>query len=326
LDEHRPVLIGDDNENLVSVIVPAWNAAATLDATLRSAARQTHRNLEILIVDDGSTDETAEVARQFCASEPRARLIRKENGGPASARNAGIEEARGAWIAPLDSDDLWHPEKIERQLRTFASVSPEVGLTYCWYRSIDAHDRIVGMSWRPVFEGPVFQRHLECNFVGTGSTPLIRRSALGRLRYSTEILPGADDLLLQLEIAKRHEFACTRAFLVGYRIGGHGVSSHTERMKESLDQAYGLVLRDEPKRQQRVLRNECARSRAASGLVALRHGRVGSGLSDLTAAFSAAPRTAASEIVTHVIRRVERALADAGPRASFLSVSPDHAA
>jgi glycosyltransferase involved in cell wall biosynthesis len=319
------VLCGND-ESLVTVIVPAWNAASTLGATLRSAARQTHRNLEILIVDDGSTDETAEIARRFCEIEPRARLIKKENGGPASARNAGIEEARGDWIAPLDSDDLWHPEKIERQLRTFASASPKVGLVYCWYRSIDTHDRIVGMSWTPVFEGPVFDRHLECNFVGTGSTPLIRRAALGSLRYRTEILPGAEDLLLQLEIAKRYEFACTRAFLVGYRVGARGVSSHRERMTKSLDQAYRMILQDDPKFQRQVLLSEHARSRATSGLVALRHGRVGTGLSDLANAFSAAPRTAASEVLTHVIRRVQRAIADPGPRELFLSVSPDHAA
>ena len=319
------MLRGND-ESLVTVIVPAWNAATTLCATLRSAARQTHRNLEILIVDDGSTDETAEVARQFCVTERRARLIRKENGGPASARNAGIEEARGAWIAPLDSDDLWHPEKIERQLHTFASASPNVGLVYCWYRSIDRHDRIVGPAWTPVFEGPVFDRHLECNFVGTGSTPLIRRAALGSLRYNTEILPGAEDLLLQLEIAKRHEFACTRAFLVGYRLGAHGVSSHAERMMKSLDQAYRMILRDDPKRQRQVLRSERARSRATNGLVALRHGRVSSGFIDLAGAFSEAPQTAASEVLTHVIRRVQRAMADPGPRELFLSVSPDHAA
>jgi hypothetical protein len=188
------------------------------------------------------------------------------------------------------------------------------------------HDRIVGMSWTPVFEGPVFDRHLECNFVGNASTPLIRRANLGRLRYSTEILPGADDLLFQLEIAKRHEFACTRAFLVGYRVRANSLSSDTERMTKSLDQAYRVITRHDPKRQRRVLRSEHARSHATSGLVALRHGRVGAGFTDLASAFSAAPRRAASEVLTHVIRRAERAFADPGPRELFLSVSPDQAA
>ncbi len=319
------MLHGSD-ENLVTVIVPAWNSETTLAATLRSAAHQTHRNLEILIVDDGSTDGTADVARQFCVEEPRARVISKDNGGPASARNAGIDEASGTWIAPLDSDDLWHPEKIERQLRTFANASPDVGLVYCWYRSIDEHDRIVGMSWAPIFEGRVFDRHLECNFVGTGSTPLIRRAALGDLRYSTDILPGAEDLLLQLEIAKRHEFACNRAFLVGYRVGANGVSSHKERMMASLEQAYRIILREDPQRQRQVLRSQRARSAATSGLVGLRHGKVASGFRDLADAFSTAPRAAASEVFTHSIRRVQRAFADAGPRGSFLSASPDHPA
>ena len=107
-----------------------------LAETLQSAAAQTHRSLEILIVDDGSTDRTAEIAVEFCTSEPRARLIRQGNCGVAAARNRAIDEAKAEYIAPLDADDLWHPQKIERQLETFAASPPGVGLVYCWYASI----------------------------------------------------------------------------------------------------------------------------------------------------------------------------------------------
>lgn len=320
------MLRANADETLVSVIVPAWNAENTLARTLRSAAGQTHRNLEILIINDGSTDNTAQVARDFCAAESRARLISKKNGGAASARNAGIEEAKGAWIAPLDADDLWHPEKVERQLSTFAKASPRVGLVYCWYRLIDMDDRIVGMSWAPVLEGPVFEQHLKCNFVGNASTPLIKRAALGGIRYSTEIPFATDDFQLQLEIAKQYEFGCTRAFLVGYRTGVPSLSSDTERMAESLEQTYRSVLQNDPRRLREVLRSQHVRTRATSGLVSLRHGKVLSGLVDLAEAFSTAPKAAASEVLTHSIRRVQRLFAETRPRQSFLSASPEQVA
>src|SRR5438270_8611564 len=95
-------------EPIVSVIIPAWNAEETLKETLISVASQTHRSLEIIIIDDGSTDKTANIAADFCGSDCRARLIQKARGGLAAARNTGIDEANGSWIAPLDADDLWH--------------------------------------------------------------------------------------------------------------------------------------------------------------------------------------------------------------------------
>ena len=106
----------DDERPLVSVIIPAWNAEATLLETLQSAASQTYPNIEIIIIDDGSTDGTAAIARDFCAGEPRARLVRQDNQGLSAARNRAVAESRGTWIAPLDADDLWHPTTVEKQV------------------------------------------------------------------------------------------------------------------------------------------------------------------------------------------------------------------
>jgi glycosyltransferase involved in cell wall biosynthesis len=252
------------DEALVSVVVPAWNAEKTLAQTLQSAAAQTYEKLEILIVDDGSTDSTAHIAERFCASDPRARLIRQPNGGQSSARNRGIEEARGAWIAPLDADDLWHPEKIERQLQTFAEAPPDVGLVYCWYRLIDEQDQVCAPSWNPVMEGRVLGHHLACNF-GTGSSPLIKRSALGDLRYSTELKAhfdiGCEDWLLQLQIAQRHAIACTRAFLLGYRQRPDSTSADEARMIRAHIRMYEIVLRDLSGEDRPIARRELARWR-----------------------------------------------------------------
>jgi glycosyltransferase involved in cell wall biosynthesis len=106
---------------LVSVIVAAYNAEATLAETLRSALAQSYRPVEIILVDDGSTDRTAEIASSFA----EVILIRQANAGVAAARNAGIRASRGEWLAPLDADDLWHPAKLERQVAA-ALAAPEL--------------------------------------------------------------------------------------------------------------------------------------------------------------------------------------------------------
>lgn len=290
-------MVAPGPRSLVSVIVPAWSAEATLLETLQSAAAQSHRNLEILIVDDGSTDRTADIAAEFCGSDPRARLIRRDHSGVAAARNRAIDEAKGEFVAPLDADDLWHPEKIELQLRTFSQSSPRVGLVYCWYRMIDEQGRITEPPWAPVFEGAIFRQHLKCNF-GTGSSPLIRRSALGDLRYDPELQragnQGCEDWLLQLNIAARHEIACCRAFLLGYRQSAGAMSANAERMARSHIELYEIIRRDLPGRETRTVERELARWHARHALL-----RGGQGaMAELARAFAHAPLVVGKEIVS----------------------------
>ena len=103
---------------LVSVIMPAFNAAATVGASVRSALAQDHQAVEVLVADDGSQDRTAEIVERLAAEDNRVRLIRTAGRlGPADARNAAFAAASpGRWVAFLDSDDLWHPAKLSRQI------------------------------------------------------------------------------------------------------------------------------------------------------------------------------------------------------------------
>jgi glycosyltransferase involved in cell wall biosynthesis len=101
---------------LVSIITPAYNASRFLGATLTSALRQTMTDFELLVVDDGSTDDTGAIAERFAARDDRIRVIRKENGGSATARNVAIEQSNGEFLALLDSDDLWMPGFLSSQL------------------------------------------------------------------------------------------------------------------------------------------------------------------------------------------------------------------
>ncbi|HVH01440.1 MAG TPA: glycosyltransferase family 2 protein [Amaricoccus sp.] len=128
---------------LVSVITPLWNAAATLAAAVASVRAQTMPDWEMLVVDDGSTDSGPALAARLAHAEPRLRLLALgSNQGAAAARNAGIRAARGRFIAFLDADDLWYPEKLERQLGHMARTG--VPFVFSAYRRIDAAGRPLG--------------------------------------------------------------------------------------------------------------------------------------------------------------------------------------
>jgi glycosyltransferase involved in cell wall biosynthesis len=117
------------NSPLITCIIPVFNGERYLRETLDSVFAQTYRPLDVVLVDDGSTDKTAAIAATY---DDRVRYIHQNNQGPAAARNQGIRAARGEFIAFLDADDLWHPEKLERQIACF-QIRPELEycVTYC---------------------------------------------------------------------------------------------------------------------------------------------------------------------------------------------------
>lgn len=234
---------------LVSAIVPAWNAERTIMETLNSISAQTYDNLEIVIIDDGSIDGTAELTRAFCAGEPRARLVSKENGGVISARNRGIAEANGEWIAPIDSDDLWHPSKIEKQVAAALAAPERPGFVYCWYRHIDEDGRIIGSGPRWQFDGPALRRCAYLNPVQNGSALLISREAADAVGGYDPILRAADaegceDVLVELQICRRYPIAAVPEHLVGYRQRAGSLSSANKRMVRSWKLTYEILLRD----------------------------------------------------------------------------------
>ena len=124
---HRAIMVPD----LVTTVIPVYNRARMLREAAESAISQTHRPIEVIIVDDGSSDDTPDMARRLAARHPGViRLIRKENAGPGAARNAGLQQARGEFIQYLDSDDLLEPRKFELQVKALAD-HPEAGVCYC---------------------------------------------------------------------------------------------------------------------------------------------------------------------------------------------------
>jgi teichuronic acid biosynthesis glycosyltransferase TuaG len=112
----------------VTVVIPCYNAAKFIGATLDSVLVQTHRNVEVIVVDDKSTDSSAAIVREFAGRDKRVVLIemQKNAGAPAAPRNTGVRAARSPWIAFLDADDLWHPRKLEFQMRALSGTGARV--------------------------------------------------------------------------------------------------------------------------------------------------------------------------------------------------------
>jgi glycosyltransferase involved in cell wall biosynthesis len=228
----------------VSVIVPAYNAGATIERTISSVLNQTYANLEVLVVDDGSTDETAILVQRLAGVDPRIRLLQKANGGVISARNHGIAHASGEFIAPIDADDLWHPEKIRKQVALMRECGARVGLIYTWARGIDEQDRVffdITPCW---FRGDVYAALIMRNFVSS-SAPLIRRHCVQEVGGYDASLTGRGatrnaDFKFNLDIAERYDFDFIPEFLWGYRFLAGSMSTDIEAMLRS----HEVVIRD----------------------------------------------------------------------------------
>ncbi len=178
----------------VSVVMPAYNASVTLEASMRSALEQTHAAVELLVIDDRSTDATWELIQARAAADPRVVPIRQpRNGGVAAARNAGIEAATGRYIAFLDSDDCWYPDKLAIQLAAMRAEGVAVG--YAAYERVDEAGRVLSRVRPPARAG--YAEMLKGNCIGnlTG----IYDRAIGEPRFGAM---GHEDYVFWLGVVR----------------------------------------------------------------------------------------------------------------------------
>ena len=230
---------------LVSVIVPVFNGERYIGATLDSALTQTYTAIEVIVVDDGSSDGSRRIVESRAAGDSRIRLLVQANGGVAAARNRAIAASRGEFIAPLDADDLWEPTKIERQVRRMEEAGQETGLVYAWWLWIDPDGTVLDSSPRWCIEGDAADALLQVNFTGNASVPLFRRRCLEHVggydeTFRQQGAEGCEDVDLALRVSERYRIAVAPAMLVAYRRRSEGMSTGVDRMWRS----YSLVLRN----------------------------------------------------------------------------------
>lgn len=216
----------------ISVIIPAYNATLTLAETLGSVAGQTRVPHEVIVIDDGSADDTAEIALRFADRLPRLQVISTPNGGVSRARNIGIAAASGDIVAPLDADDLWHPTYLERLGARLEQLGPDAAFAYCSWWHIDSEGLISGRNEVVLVEGVAFYRLLAHNYVGNGSNTLMWRHRLLAAGGFDERLRGNEDYNLQARLAWGGPVGAVPERLVAYRNRPHSLSKQWRLMAE----------------------------------------------------------------------------------------------
>ena len=199
---------------LVSVVIATYNMADYLPLAVQSALAQTYKPIEVLIVDDGSTDRTAEAVQPLLA-DPRVSYRTQKNGGQAVAKNRGIRESKGQYVAFLDADDLWTPDKLEAQMPLFARSST-VGVVYSAFTYIDQAGRQLRNAPDKLHRGRVSGPMLVFNFVGFG-TSVVKRECFERLGLFNENLRMGIDYDLWLRFSTQYEFDYVDRPLLYYR-------------------------------------------------------------------------------------------------------------
>ena len=219
----------------VSVVMPAYNCERYVAIAIESVLSQTPSPMEIIVVDDGSTDNTANIVRSY----PHVTYLRQDNQGPSKARNTGVQRAKGEFVAFLDADDFWLPDKLSRQIRALSSC-PEAGFSFATYWNF----RDLGDQWvseNPAYPGPlrdwlnhqavdaessfgdVYKLLLRVNPVPTSSV-MVRADAFSRVGGFNELMRNAEDYECWLRLARSYPAVVLKRPVSRYRVVDTGLS------------------------------------------------------------------------------------------------------
>ena len=210
-------------ESLVSVITPCYNGSKYIAETIESVMKQTYPNWEMLVIDDGSTDDSAKIVQKYAEKDARIHLIYQENEGSASARNHGIRLAKGQYIAFLDADDLWEPEFLERQIAFMRQTNALC--VFCSYRHIDEKSREIGHP--TIAKQEVSIRDMKVrNQIGC-LTGLYDTARHGKVYLRTELKSIRDDYAYWYDIVSLENRACGNPeILARYRVSKSGITAN----------------------------------------------------------------------------------------------------
>lgn len=216
----------------VSVIIPAYNKAEFTIRAVNSVLSQTYGNIEIIVVDDGSTDDTPEKLSHY---KNRIVYHRKRNGGACSARNTGIKMAAGEYIALLDCDDLYYPEKIQKSVACL-EADPRIGFVYTGADFIDENDRVVSeyKNFGFLESGQITSRLLEKNII-CNSTILMKKECFDRVGFFDEKIFIPADWDMWIRLSERYKAGFINENLTGYRVSHTFTINNVEAgLKEEL--------------------------------------------------------------------------------------------
>lgn len=212
----------------ISVVIPAYNAKRTIVETITSVQQQTFSDFEMIVINDGSTDRTLELLQSI--EDNRLKVFSYENGGLPVARNRGISHATGEFIAFLDADDLWTPDKLELQLAALQQ-HPEAGVAYSWTSYfLDGEEST--FPFNPVFfEGNVYDKLLVNNFIANGSNILVRKNAIEAVGEFEPTLKSSEDWDFYIRLAAKWHFVVVPKHQILYRQSSNAMTSKVEVME-----------------------------------------------------------------------------------------------
>ena len=219
---------------MISIVLPSFNRAQVLSKAVESILRQTYKDFELIIVDDGSTDNTADVVKNF--NDDRIVYVRQENAGACVARNNGIEHSRGEYIAVQDSDDIWHEDKLEKQLKTIQDKNADI--VFCRMNRMSGGKKIGLVS--DYFKEGFLSKDVMPMSIGTQT--LVGKSIVFKQEKFDPEMPRFQEFELLVRAQKNYSIYCMEEPLVDYHLQNDSISKHPERYL----QAWNLMLKKHP--------------------------------------------------------------------------------
>ncbi len=297
----------------VSVIIPSYNCAHYLATAIESVLAQTYKDLEIIVIDDGSMDDTPDVVVPYL---DRITYIRQVNKGLPAARNTGIRASTGDFIALLDSDDSWLPQKLTRQMPLF--LDPTVGIVYTDFSVLYADGRTLSsyLAQRPLAsEGFILDKYILSRFLFP-STMVLRREAMEQCGLFDEEMLAAEDIELFARICLRWKVARLPDALMIRTEGANNITANGSKLNDYTILAFEKILKREtslPSSSRRLMHEELGRQHWWRAYSAFKAGRLASARNDLLRAMTydkrnlrtCAPLLAASFLPRTLLQRLQ---------------------
>ncbi|MFP4219308.1 MAG: glycosyltransferase [Phormidium sp.] len=235
----------------ISVILPVYNGMETIADTINSVLGQTFRDFELIVIDDGSTDDTLSVVKAI--ADERIQIHQFANAGQGESRNRGVALAQGDYLSFIDADDLWTADKLQHQWQAL-QTHPQAAVAYSWTDHIDENNQFFRAGPHLTFSGDVYKLLIISDFVGSGSNVLIRKSAFEAVGGFAPRLTPAEDWDLWVRLAANYEFVVVPQVQILYRTVTSSSSFNLAKMEASSLQVIDRIFAAAPPELQHLSR------------------------------------------------------------------------